>query len=39
MQHRFLVAAFCCTWAIQLAYLVWMAVKWHGQFNKLGSGQ
>jgi hypothetical protein len=31
MGHPYLVAAFCCTWAIQLGYLLWMAVKWQGQ--------
>ncbi len=35
MGHKFLVAAYCCTWAIHLGYLSWMALKWHGQQRKL----
>jgi hypothetical protein len=35
MGHRYLVAAYCCTWGIQLAYLSWMGLRWLGQKNKL----
>jgi len=35
MGHNFLVAAFCCTWAIQLGYLGWIALKWQGQNRKI----
>jgi len=35
--HKFLVAAYCCTWAIQLGYLAWMAIKWQQQRSKLPS--
>jgi hypothetical protein len=37
MGHNFLVAAFCCTWGIQLSYVTWMALKWQGQQGKLRS--
>jgi hypothetical protein len=36
MEHKFLVAAYCCTWGIQLSYLAWVALKWRGQSGKLG---
>ena len=39
MTHRYLVAAFCCTWGIQLTYLLWVAAKWRGQRSKLNSGK
>ena len=35
MGHKFFVAAYLCTWAIQLGYLLWIGVKWLGQRNKL----
>lgn len=35
MNHNFLVAAFCCTWAIHLSYLAWVAIKWQRQKNRL----
>jgi hypothetical protein len=35
MGHKFLVAAYCCTWAIQLSYLLWIGTKWFGQAAKL----
>jgi hypothetical protein len=35
MGHKYLVAAYCCTWAIQLGYLAWMIAKWQGQRAKL----
>lgn len=31
MGHKFLVAAFCCTWIIQLGYLLSLVVKWQRQ--------
>jgi hypothetical protein len=37
MGHKFLVAAYCVTWAIQLGYVIWMLVKWQGQKSKLNS--
>jgi len=37
MEHKFLVAAFCCTWGIQLSYLLWMVAKWRGQKGKTGT--
>jgi hypothetical protein len=38
MGHKFLVAAYCVTWAIQFGYILWMAVKWTGQRSKLKIG-
>lgn len=38
MTHPYLIAAFCCTWAIQLGYLLLVAIKWQGQRGKLKSG-
>ena len=35
MGHKYLVAAFCCTWGIQLGYLLWMTFKWKRQEGKL----
>jgi hypothetical protein len=35
-SHDFLVAAFCATWAIQLGYVAWLAVKWYGMRAKSG---
>ena len=35
MGHKYLVAAYCCTWVIQLGYLSWVATKWYGQKGKL----
>jgi hypothetical protein len=35
MGHPYLVAAYCCTWAIQFGYLLWMAAKWQGQRRKI----
>lgn len=37
MGHSFMVIAFCCTWAIQLGYVAWMAAKWQGQKSRLGT--
>lgn len=39
MGNKFLVAAYCCTWAIQLGYLLWMVVKWQSQKSKIGAGK
>jgi hypothetical protein len=38
MGHKFLVAAFCCTWGIQLSYLLWIVLKWQGQKSKIRYG-
>lgn len=34
MGHTYLVAAYVCTWAIQLGYVLWMVAKWLGQRGK-----
>jgi hypothetical protein len=39
MEHKFLVAAYCCTWGIQLGYLLWIVRKWLGQRPKTGTDQ
>jgi hypothetical protein len=39
MGHSYLVAAFCCTWVIQLGYVLWMLAKWQGQKAKVGAGR
>jgi hypothetical protein len=31
LDHQFVVAAYAVTWAIQLGYLVWLALKWRAQ--------
>lgn len=38
MAHTYLIAAFCCTWAIQLGYLLLVAIQWHAQRGKLKAG-
>jgi hypothetical protein len=38
MAHTYLIAAFCCTWAIQLGYLLLVAIQWQGQRGKLKAG-
>jgi hypothetical protein len=38
MGHKFLVAAYCCTWGIQLSYLLWVVLKWRSQTVKLRRG-
>jgi hypothetical protein len=38
MAHSHLIAAYWCTWGIQLGYLVWMAIKWQRQRAKLKPG-
>jgi hypothetical protein len=35
MGHKFLMAAYCCTWAIQLGYLASLAAKWQRQRKQL----
>jgi hypothetical protein len=37
MHRNFLIAAYCCTWGIQLSYLAWIALKWQRQKSKLGA--
>jgi len=31
LDHQFTVAAYVITWAIQLGYLAWLALKWRAQ--------
>jgi hypothetical protein len=31
LDHRFMVAAYVATWAIQLGYLAWLGLKWRAQ--------
>ncbi|MGD0940836.1 MAG: hypothetical protein ABR905_14110 [Terracidiphilus sp.] len=31
LDHQFTVAAYAITWAIQLAYLAWLGLKWRAQ--------
>jgi hypothetical protein len=31
LDHRFTVAAYVITWAIQLGYLAWLGLKWRAQ--------
>jgi len=31
LDHQFTVAAYAVTWAIQRAYVVWLALKWRAQ--------
>jgi threonine/homoserine/homoserine lactone efflux protein len=31
LNHQFTVAAYVITWAIQLGYLAWLALKWRAQ--------
>lgn len=31
LDHQFLVAAYCVTWGIQLAYVAWLFLKWRAQ--------
>jgi hypothetical protein len=37
MGHKFLVAALCCTWAIQLGYLLSLAAKWQRQQSQISA--
>jgi hypothetical protein len=34
MEHRHLIAAYICTWIIQLGYVAWMLMKWQRQGRK-----
>lgn len=34
LDHQFVVAAYVVVWAIQLGYVVWLALKWRGQKRK-----
>jgi len=31
LDHRFTIAAYVITWAIQLGYLAWLGLKWRAQ--------
>jgi nucleoside recognition membrane protein YjiH len=31
LDHQFVVAAYCVTWAIQLGYVAWLLLKWRAQ--------
>jgi hypothetical protein len=31
LDHQFMVAAYVVTWAIQLGYVAWLALKWRAQ--------
>jgi hypothetical protein len=31
LNHQFTVAAYAVTWAIQLGYVAWLAMKWRAQ--------
>ncbi|HMD75832.1 MAG TPA: hypothetical protein VKG86_00520 [Terracidiphilus sp.] len=31
LDHQFTVAAYAITWAIQLGYVAWLALKWRAQ--------
>jgi hypothetical protein len=31
LDHEFVVAAYAITWAVQLGYVTWLAVKWNAQ--------
>ena len=35
MGHKFLVAAYCCVWIIQLGYLISLGIRWSSQRKKL----
>jgi hypothetical protein len=36
INHAFRVSAYAVTWAIQLGYLAWMAVRWQKQTREEG---
>ena len=38
MGQKFLIAAYCCTWAIQLGYALWTILRWQRQKRRLKSG-
>jgi hypothetical protein len=31
LDHQFTVAAYAITWAVQLGYVAWLAMKWRAQ--------
>ena len=31
LDHQFRVAAYVVTWAIQLGYVLWLAIRWRAQ--------
>jgi threonine/homoserine/homoserine lactone efflux protein len=31
LDHQFVVAAYCVTWALQLGYLAWLGIKWRAE--------
>ena len=31
IDHQFVVAAYCITWALQFGYLVWLGLKWRAE--------
>lgn len=31
LDHQFVVAAYAITWALQLGYVLWLALKWRAQ--------
>jgi hypothetical protein len=31
LDHQFRVAAYVVTWAIQIGYVLWLAMKWRAQ--------
>jgi hypothetical protein len=39
LDHQFLVAAYAITWAVQLGYITWLAVKWRAQKRNAARNQ
>jgi hypothetical protein len=37
LDHQFVVAAYVVTWAIQLGYVAWLAMKWRAERRKARS--
>lgn len=35
MGHKFMIAAFCCTWTIQFGYLILLVAKWNRQRRQI----
>jgi len=35
LDHQFTVAAYVVTWAVQLSYLGWLALKWRAQKREM----
>ncbi len=31
LDHKFVVAAYVITWALQLGYLAWLGLKWRAE--------